>query len=66
MHDDGAVALAVGLPGCPALESVNLHACSIGDNGARAMAAVTRARQRGPALHIYLTGNEYAEMSSVH
>ena len=63
MHDNGAAALAAGILGCPVLETVNLHACSIGDAGARAMAAVTRARRRGPALHVYLTENKCAAPS---
>ena len=58
MRDTGAAALAVGIPFCLGLETVNLHACGIGDEGARAVAAVMRNHRRDQALHIYLTGNE--------
>ena len=58
MRDTGAAALAVGIPFCLGLETVNRHACGIGDEGARAVAAVMRNHRRDQALHIYLTGNE--------
>ncbi len=59
MRDTGAAALVVGIPACGVLETLNLHACGIGDEGARAVAAVMRNHRQDPALHVYLTGNEY-------
>lgn len=61
MGDAGAAALAVGIPGASTLETINLHGCGIGDDGARALAVVMRSHRQEPALHVYLTGNAYGE-----
>jgi hypothetical protein len=59
MRDSGAAALAVGIPGALSLETVNLHGCGIGDEGARVLAVVMRGHRQEPALHVYLTANDY-------
>lgn len=58
MGDSGAGVLVAGILGCPVLETVNLHACKIGDEGACAVAKVLRERKQTQVLLIYTTGNE--------